>query len=120
MTTLEEMAADFDAASRIKDQYDLHQIANDRGEILGKWFAFSIVDGRSDGSLYDRRYQAIAHQKGDERQYGYIEMQLTDMHVREALSILRTYRKIYEGGARVATPPNEQLVERLTFGGFGK
>lgn len=116
---LEQISADLDAARRIKDQYDLHQIANDRFDIRGKWFAFSIEDGKSDGQLYDRRYQCIRHQKGSERSYGYVQMQVSDMTLREAIGLLSVYRKVYKTGrARVSAPPDERHVERLIFGGF--
>jgi hypothetical protein len=119
MTTLEEMMANLDAARRIKDQYDLHRVANDIFEIRGKWFAFSIEDGKSDGHLYDRRYQCIRHQKGHERLYGYVQMQISDMSLREAIGLLSVYRKVYKSGrARVAAPPDEQHIERLIYGGF--
>lgn len=96
-----------DTAQRITDGVNLHfAAASDKMEPVHQWAAFSIVDGTTDGELYPTRNAAISYQKGDERRYVYIRLQPGGITHREALSFLRTVRKIHNKGGYLEDPRN--------------
>lgn len=82
-----------DAGQRISDTVNLHLVAyTDIMTNVGKWCAFRLDDGRSDGAAYDTKEDAIRHQKGDTRQYAYLEITPDGITLRDALSFLRISR----------------------------
>lgn len=99
-TSLRQLNADNDAAKRVHDTYALHRLADPIGNI-GQWFAVKLSDGTSDGQLYPDKTSCILHQKGDERQYGYVKIVPANMSVQDALTFLKTYRKLYDAGFRL-------------------
>jgi hypothetical protein len=100
-----------DAAKRVADGYNLHIVAN-RQQATGRWVAFDLAEGRSDGALYDTKPQAVAHQHGNDDRRLYIRMRNTSMTACEAASLLRTARMLYDLG----NPQNTErvIIPRLT------
>lgn len=101
-----------DAAKRISDTVNLHAVAGVRRGVI----AFSLADGRSDGTVYDTRGQAVAHQHHDERYCGFIRLGPAGMSVCEAASVLRMQRQ----ASRLARPDRDapdgglEVIPRLT------
>lgn len=107
-----------DAAKRVSDQYNLHKIGAGY-DAIGKVFAVNLGDGRSDGALYADMYDAVLHQKHNERWYGFIRVNPASMSPCQAESFLTALRPARErdisspdrhhsGGGRV-------LIPRLTL-----
>lgn len=60
---LASIIRDKDAAKRMSDTVNLHLVAaSDILDVVGKWVAFKLEDGTTDGSLYDRKDDAVSHQ----------------------------------------------------------
>lgn len=101
---MDDLKADAEAAYRMSDTIALHLAANsDIMNAVGKWAAFRLSDGSSDGILYDAREDAIRHQF-HELQCCYVCIPLTGMSPRDALSFLQTHRKLYDAGFKLTDP----------------
>jgi len=103
---------------RVSDTYNLHMLA-DRYNAIGKWFAAALKDGRSDNVLYDSKYDAVIHQKNNEKYYTFIKIGPASMHACEGQIMLNTARRLYKAGIRMADPDHRaggfDLVKRLTW-----
>lgn len=98
----ETPAEELDAARRCADAYNFHLTVH--GEAAaGKWIAVRLSDGSSDATLYDTKGDAVRHQL-HENLCAYINLLPTKMPVEDALSVLRTHRKLYDGGMRFSDP----------------
>jgi hypothetical protein len=106
-----------DAAMRVHDTYSLHRLADPLGNI-GKWFAVSLADGRSDNVLYDSKSDAIRHQHGNELNYGYIQIVPANMTPQMAETFLGVQRKLSAAGIRVIDPDSPgggvEMIPRST------
>lgn len=89
-----------DAAKRIRDEYALHRIADPIGNI-GKWFAVSLAEGKSDHTLYDSRRDAVTHMHHDEERFAYIQIVPSTMNYCEAEAFLNGARKMASAGIRL-------------------
>lgn len=96
-----------DAARRLADTYNLHRIGLGDGAI-GKWFAASLAEGRSDDVLYDNKQSCVQHQHHNEDYYTYIKIVPSSMRVCDAEVMLRTARTLYEKGIRLADPDDKR------------
>lgn len=85
-----ELYALREAGKRMADALNLHVVA---GQATGRWLAISLADGRSDGTVYDTRDDAIRHQFHETqcwyevlkpRSYSADECALTLMYARAA------------------------------------
>ncbi len=108
-----------DAAKRVCDSVNLHQLAGDAGwaweNVRGKWMAFKLEDGSSDGTLYDSKQDAIHHQS-DEFLCMYLPLHPGAMNVCEAEIMLKFHRKAYDAGFRLPDPDtvrNRDLMPRI-------
>lgn len=106
-----------DAAKRLSDTYNLHRIG--RGlDAVGKWFAASLAEGRSDDVLYDSKLAAVRGQHHNETYYVFIKIAPCDMKVCEAEVMLRTHRQLYDKGMRIVDPDHKHggpdLIKRIT------
>lgn len=80
-----------DAAKRVSDQYNLHLVgAGDNA--IGKVFAASLADGRSDGVLYDNKYDAAVHQGHNEQRYAFLRIGPSSMSPCDAEGFLAFHR----------------------------
>lgn len=106
-----------DAAKRLSDTYNLHRIALGL-DAVGKWFAASLTEGRSDDTLYDSKLACVRHQKHNEKYYTFVKMVPSGMNECEAEVMLNTARKLYDNGMRMADPDHKHggydLITRLT------
>ena len=92
-----------DAAKKVYDTYHLHRSADLYGAI-GKWFAAALIDGSTDGVLYDSRKAAILHQHHNEMYYTYIQITPANITVCNAEVMLKVARKLYDKGMRITDP----------------
>lgn len=88
-----------DFAKRAYDVMNLHVIG--KGDAAwGKWVAFRLSDGGSDGVLYDTREQAIMHQLHPS-QSCYLVIPPTGFTLQEIRHFLTLSRRLYDKGARI-------------------
>lgn len=83
-----------DAAQRIADTVTLHLVAarDLMDECVGKWCAFALRDGKSDGDLYDTKDDAIRLQKGSAKDYCYLRITPDGIRPSDAWSFLKVNR----------------------------
>jgi hypothetical protein len=86
-----------DAAKRVSDTFRLHRLADPIGN-TGRWFAASLADGSSDGTLYDTRRDAVTHQHHNEQNYTFIQIIPADMNPCQAESHMGAIRKLHDAG----------------------
>jgi hypothetical protein len=97
-----------DAAKKVSDTLNLHWAAALAGEydsVIRKWVVFSLSDGAGGMQMYDSKRDAVRHHKAlDEKLFMYLCLAPGGMGVCEAELQLRTYRQLYDNGARFADP----------------
>jgi hypothetical protein len=105
-----------DAARRASDAVNLHYAALGT-EAIGKWVAIRLADGSSDGTLYDRKRDAVRHQP-DEKLAAYVCIHVGGLNICAAESFMKTSRMAYDAGFRLADPDAKHggldLIPRLT------
>ncbi len=105
-----------DAAKRAADQVHLHLAAIGL-DAVRKWVAIRLSDGGSDGTLYDRKQEAVRHQL-DEFLCCYVCIPPNGMTICQAESFLRTNRMAYDAGFRLPDPDSvhggKDLIPRST------
>lgn len=91
---------------RISDTVHLHVI----GGSVGKWLAFRLADGTSDGIPYDSRAEAIRHQL-HEQLCCYMIVHPDGITPYDAVRFLLVNRALYNAGYRLADPdmPGEPI-----------
>lgn len=110
------IGAHSDAARHASDAVNLH-ISAIGFDAVGKWVAVALSDGKSDGTLYDSKRDAVRHQ-ADEQLCAYVRIAPNGMSPCSAESFLATHRKMYRSGFRLADPDAPHggldMVPRLT------
>lgn len=104
-----------DDAKRLSDAANLHWAAAEWGSV-GKFIAFDLNDGSTDGNLYDSRIDAVRHQS-NEYNCGYIHLHPLGMTPCEAEILLKTARqlsKAFPGGQH----GNRTPIMRITREGL--
>lgn len=111
-----------DAAKRLSDAYNLHySVGNLYGtdHHIGKWLAVSLAEGKSDGVIYDSKYDAVTHQSQDEKYYAYIQIQPTSMSPCAAEAVLNWQRQLYDAQLKQADRSMKSggydIIPRLTI-----
>lgn len=105
---------ELDAARRCAEAYNFQLTAHGMNA-AGRWIAVRLSDGRGDGTLYDSKADAVRHQL-HENMCAYICILPTGMPEQDALSVLRTHRKLYDGGMRLSDPDQHvQMPARREF-----
>lgn len=90
---LQEASEFIDAAKRISDTISLHVlVTSDLMENVGRWCAFKLQDGTSDGETYPTKDDAMRLQKGDPKLYCYIKIPPDGMPLNHAATYLRICR----------------------------
>lgn len=92
-----------DAAKRVSDTYELHRMARPL-ECIGKWFACALLDGTTDGVLYDSKGDAVRHQHHNEMYYAYVMISPGSMDACAAEAFLKIHRMMYDKGIRLHDP----------------
>jgi hypothetical protein len=90
------------AAQRASDAVNLHVSALGF-DACRKWVAVRLADGRSDGTLYDTKRDAVRHQS-DEQLCAYVCVPPGGMTVCQAESVLAFHRRAYDAGFRLIDP----------------
>jgi hypothetical protein len=91
-----------DSARRMADAINLHWTAQ-QWDAIGKWVAFRLSDGSSDGILYDTKQDAVRMQF-HEMQCAYVRIIRDQMSVCEAQIMLEVSRRAYDAGFRLTDP----------------
>jgi hypothetical protein len=106
-----------DAAKRCSDTYELHRTVRPL-ECIGMWFAVALIDGTSDGELYDGKRDAIIHQHHNEQYYAYVQINPGPMSPCASEAFIRVHRDMYDKGVRLADPGHNKgghsLIPSLT------
>lgn len=107
MTVRDETGAlPADIGRRVSDTVHLHIL----GGSVGKWAAFRLRDGGSDGIPYDTRREAIEHQL-HEQFCCYMQITPDGITPEDAYRFLELNRALYDAGYRLADPemPGEPI-----------
>jgi hypothetical protein len=106
-----------DAASRMRDAVNLHVVAGALGvrERHLCWVAIDLSDGRSDGTLYESRADAVRHTRNRSKGWFYVKVGAESMGEREAIIVLQQARQAFKMGVvfaeeQVATPMLSELL----------
>jgi len=94
---------EWDVARRVADAVNIHIQAN---EDARGWVACSMQDGRSDGSLYDTRRDAVRHQR-DESNCFYMKVAPGGITPKEAWVNVVAFRRLRDAGIR---PDHEDVT----------
>jgi len=104
-----------DESKRAADQCNLH-IAAIGLDAVRKWVAIRLSDGGSDGTLYDRKQEAVRHQ-ADEFLCAYMCIPPSGVTACMAESFMRTSRMAYDAGFRLPDPDavhgGKDIIPRL-------
>jgi hypothetical protein len=107
-----------DAAKRAADAYNLHRIAGG-DDAVGKIIAVKLSDGTSDGVAYPSKYEAVRHQRHNERYCMFLRIRRASMTVCAAATLLRSARMLYDLGHAQADRDHSkgglQVISRLTL-----
>jgi hypothetical protein len=96
-----------DEAKRAAEQVNLHLVA-DRERAIHSWVAIRLSDGGSDGTLYDKRGDAVRHQL-HETQCMYIKIPPDGIFTPKiAQRFLEIHRQVYQHGNRMAGVDDER------------
>lgn len=105
-----------DAARHASDAVNLH-LAAIKFDAVGRWVAVRLMDGHSDGTLYDTKREAVRHQLW-ERLCAYVCIPPTGMTACQAESFLAMNRRLYSAGFRLVDPDaahgGREVIPRLT------
>lgn len=93
-----ELRALRDAGSRMSDALNAQVVFGGIG-CFGRWMAFALADGSSDGTLYDSRADAISHQKHEQLAW-YEPVRPTGYSPDECALTLAYARAAYDSGWR--------------------
>jgi hypothetical protein len=104
-----------DAAKRMADIVTQKWTDEGYEGTAGKWMAFSLADGNSNGDAYPRKIDAVKH--NDEFTHAFIVLHPGGMDPCEAEVMLRFHRSAYDAGFRLADPDlaskNRSLIPRI-------
>lgn len=95
-----------DAAKRCADKINL-AIAAEGTEAVGKWMAIRLIDGNSDGTVFDYQSDAVGAMFPREREHCYIKIPRQWVTLCEAESFMRMNRMRYEAGMDVMPDPRD-------------
>ncbi len=106
-----------DSAKRASDVVNLH-LAAQGFAAFRKWVAVKLLDGSSDGVLYDTRREAVRHQF-DEQLCAFLCLPPTQLTPCSAEAFLKFTRDAYRSGFRLTDPDHRtggrDLIKRLTI-----
>lgn len=103
-----------DAANRMRDAVNLHVVAGTLGvrERHLQWLAIRLEDGRSDGTVYETRRDAVRHTMNKSRGWMYVKVGASTMGEREAILVLQMNRQAFAKG--VVFAEEEPIIPQLT------
>lgn len=80
---------------------------------VGKWMAFRLSDGESDGIAYDTRAECVKHQFW-EKYYCYIKLIPMGVNPQMCQANLSFYRAAYDAGYRILDPEQPDFIPPST------
>lgn len=97
---------EWDVARRISDALNLHLSVDPSAR---GWIACRMDDGRSNGTLYDKRSDAVRHhmKAGQESNYFYLKVHPGGMSAKEAWVQVVYFRTLRDKGIR---PDHEEVI----------
>lgn len=103
-----------DASKRMRDAVNLHVVAGTLGirEQHRCWLAVKLEDGRSDGTLYESRRDAVRHTHNRGKGWCYLKVGAESMGEKEALYVLNFFRQAYASG--IVFAEEEPVVPMLS------
>ena len=105
-----------DAAKRMADAVNLHIAALGFGAFK-QWVAVALADGRSNGTLYETRRDAVRHQMDPER-CAFVKVPPSRMNTCGAEAYLEFCRRAQAAGFRLTDPDHaagsREVIPRLT------
>jgi hypothetical protein len=103
-----------DAANRMRDAVNLHVVAGTFGvrERHLQWLAIRLEDGRSDGTVYESRRDAVRHTMNREKGWFYVKVGADSMGERAAIIVLQMARQAFRNG--VVFAEEEPVVPMLS------
>lgn len=109
-----------DAGQRMSDTINNIRMGNDWDNIKDSWMAFALEDGRSDGTVYDTRDDAIRFHRNRAKKYFYCALRSTihGMSSKEATQILALTRTQAERGRYNPTTERHDPIMPLTQEGY--
>lgn len=95
-----------EAGKRAADNLNIHILCNTREAIRDRWVAIRLMDGSSDGTLYDNSTDAIAHQRHEQECWYVCFRGLSPggISVRDCSIMIMHYRKARDAGLRFVDP----------------
>lgn len=75
-------------------------------DVVGRWLAVRLSDGRTDGNIYDLKADAVRHQLLPQ-QCAYVCIPLEGMTPRQAAIYLSFIEQLYDAGADLADPDRQ-------------
>lgn len=107
-----------DAANRMRDAVNLQVCAGALGVRARhlRWLAIRLEDGRSDGTVYESRADAVRHTQNKARGWFYVKVGAESMGEREAIIVLQQARQAFASGIvfaeqDVVTPQLSELLQ---------
>lgn len=103
-----------DSGRRMSDTVNLIISSNPWDVIVHSWVAISLETGGYDGTLYDSRGAAIAHQS-DARYWFYLCLRNAQGGITpvDAQLLINSQRAIYEAGGRMVEPEAPSLIPTI-------
>jgi|SRR5215469_2119908 len=104
-----------DSGRRMAELVNLLVASNPWDTIVNSWVAIRLIDGGSDGVLYDSRAAAIAHQP-DERWAFYLCMRNAQGGIKplDAQLLINMQRQVYDNGGRLADPQAPSVIPTIS------
>jgi hypothetical protein len=102
----------FDAARRFNEAIALHQTVLSKDELIARRFiAVALADGRTDGTAYESRADAMRHQRGHPALYLYFQLPVMNRPgIRECDSLIWYARSVYDAGYRPQLEGAELII----------
>lgn len=103
-----------EAGKRAADNLNIHTLCNSREDIRDKWIAIRLMDGSSDGTLYDNASDAIRHQNFEQECWYVCFRGLSPggINAKDCSIMIMHYRKARDAGLRFVDPDNRYKVRQ--------
>lgn len=102
-----------EAGKRIAGTYAMHRLADPIGN-LGQFFAVKLQDGTGGTTLYPSMDAARYDigRRDDENRYMYVQIVPANMSEKDAATLLKTHRMMYDKGIRVSSMDGKVMIPR--------
>lgn len=97
-----------DAGRRLSEAVNIALLGQGPGA-AGRWVAARLIDGVSDGVLYDTKQDAVRHQL-HEQLCCYVMITPDGMSPKDATRYLQINRQLYDAGMRLSDPAQHTTI----------